>query len=365
MVNPTIRSGPCGVYDFACLMADGFRGRYGCAVEIAPQAVKREALRAELHLIWGEGSESVLPERLEDRVREHGRIDTLILQYSGYGFDPSGAPAGLPKDLARFRERYPETRLATYFHELYAVSPIWTRGYWNAPRQRAVVRDLARMSDISFTNCAEHQRRLREEFAVPPERLVLQPVASNVGEPAIDEIPAFAGRDAVAVVFGGQGIRKMVFNDQPGGLSEVLRKFSIRRIVEIGPGESQASAAFAPLVDFLGILDADEVSRRMLAARYGLISYPADFLGKSTVFSAYRAHGLVTINRYREGRRARANPAMAGIVDWVNADAADGVAMDGIAREAVLAYRQHSAAALVDAFAQRLGLGQVRAAEVA
>lgn len=357
MVNPTIREGPCGVYDFTVLLSTGLRSRYDRLVEIAPQTVNRKALANAFGLVWGDTPNQTLNSVLERTHCSTGAIEALIIQYSGYGFNSTGAPSWLPKELALFRNQHPDTRIVTFFHEMYASSPIWTRGFWHSGRQRSVVKELVKVSDHIFTNCLEHQNRLSVIFGVPEVALSTQAVPSNVGEPGLDSLTPANDREPTAIVFGGMGIRDMVLKGNPAALAAVLKKFSIKRVFEIGPGSSQAAGELLDVVEFLGVLEAQEISRRLMKSRYGLISYPVEFLGKSTVFSAFQSHGLVAINMF--GNAAyRPDPKLSseGIAHWSDAIFRSNDDLASIAALAGRSYAKHSSQALVEAFGRVLGL---------
>jgi hypothetical protein len=62
------------------------------------------------------------------------------------------------------------------------------------------------------------------------------------------------------------------------------------------------------LVESLGTLPAEDVSAWLQTARAGFMAYPPAFLGKSTVFAAYAAHGLAPVvawNRDQDAESAR------------------------------------------------------------
>ena len=90
----------------------------------------------------------------------------------------------------------------------------------------------------------------------------------------------------------------------------------IEEIVDIGartgPVPSQVGDIRVTAMGHLVPRDASEVLRN---ARAGFIDYPSDYLGKSTVFAAYAAHGLVPVVSWRRGED---EPGLAeGVNYWV------------------------------------------------
>src|SRR5262249_9681353 len=68
------------------------------------------------------------------------------------------------------------------------------------------------------------------------------------------------------------------------------------KIFDIGPRSSPipASLAGVPVIS-MGALPLLGVSEVLQRARFGLLAYPFDVLGKSGVFAAYAAHGTIPI----------------------------------------------------------------------
>jgi hypothetical protein len=72
------------------------------------------------------------------------------------------------------------------------------------------------------------------------------------------------------------------------------QRWNISEIVEIGPGATRTCEFGIPAVK-LGPLPAAEVSGILSSSLLGLLSYTGAELGKSGIFAAYAAHGLVPI----------------------------------------------------------------------
>ena len=234
-----------------------------------------------------------------------------LLQYVGYGYGKRGCPAWLLHGLDRWRKQhlpiqnrtcrstYPlsvsnssaERRLATMFHELYAFGPPWRSSFWISPVHRYIARSLARNCDHCLTSCAALAKWLADASAQPINNVSVLPVPSNVGEP--EYLPDWSARAPRMMVFGSYGQRRKIYWEHRAELELACQTLGLREIVDIG-----ATLEIPPLSVPLfqrGILPAPAVSREMLNSRAGFIVYPTAYFGKSSIFSAYAAHGLTTI----------------------------------------------------------------------
>jgi len=71
---------------------------------------------------------------------------------------------------------------------------------------------------------------------------------------------------------------------------------AIEKIVDIGPRAGEVPAGLEGIpVQAMGHLPREDVSKLLSESRAGFLDYPSDVLGKSTVFAAYCAHGVVPI----------------------------------------------------------------------
>lgn len=241
--------------------------------------------------LGGSYSAETLHATIERLGNEASGQAVVLLQYSGYGYAPRGAPLWLLRALQRDcgEEGVP---LITMFHELYATGPPWTSAFWLSPAQRYVAAQLARLSQAVVTNRAQSATWLRR--CAPSEIPVcVQPVFSNVGEP--EYVPPWEAREPHAVVFGGRAMKQRLYSAlQLSHLNE-MRDLGIRQIVDVGSPSAAPDAIYGlPIVE-RGIQPAGSISRVLMNARAGLLHYPVDFLTKSGICSAYLAHGAVPL----------------------------------------------------------------------
>jgi hypothetical protein len=260
-----------GVGGFALALADALRGRHGIASRfVAAVTVPQEA--GALARLLGETAA--------------GR--PVLLHYAGYGYHPRGCPGWLVDGLREHRHR--GGRLVTVFHEVYASGPPWRSSFWLSPAQRRLAAELARLSDGMVTSLDLYRRLLRR---LAPERdAAVLPVFSTVGEP--EAVPPLAERARRLVVFGGPGARSRIYGELAADLEATCRSLGIEEVWDVGPGRTEAG----PLPVFrrvLGEVAADEIGGLLLGSLAGITSYPAAFLGKSTAFAAFCAHGLLPV----------------------------------------------------------------------
>lgn len=244
-----------------------------------------------------------------------GMPQTVLLQYVGYGYEKRGCPVWLTRALREWKNggwrsdvgrQKPnpisdasvsgfnfsaERRLVTMFHELYAVGPPWRSSFWTSPVQRWIAKSLACASDHLFTNRTASATWLAAASHHPTSGISVLPVISTVGEPA--QPANWDERPSRLIVFGMASERRRVYFEHQADLENTCRAMNLNEIVDIGARFKIPQLSVR--VSQRGVLPAQEVSQEMLAARVAFFAYPTSCLGKSTIFAAYAAHGLVPI----------------------------------------------------------------------
>jgi hypothetical protein len=236
------------------------------------------------------------PSSPQASLRRKGNL-TVVLHYSGYGYDRNGAPAWLADALGQ-RSSGRAAHVVSYFHELYATGRPWQRAFWYSARQRRVAIEIAELSDFVLTNREQSARWLEEQTSRPVGSVASLPVPSNVGEPNF--VPDYDSRPRRAVVFGDVPLRAKLLNYDARAVVHVLCTLGIKDLVDIGRHFTFDEGSFARAgiaVKRLGYLDAAEIGRELLQCRVGLIHYPLSFVAKSSTFAAYAAHGVVPVVR--------------------------------------------------------------------
>lgn len=219
---------------------------------------------------------------------------TVLLQLSAYGYDKQALPFWLERGLRNWLNETPHARLATMFHELYAYGPPWKKAFWVSPLQRSIASRIAILSDVVFTSMQDYAVKIAEWDRTKAGKVCVMPVFSTIGEPTI--VPQLSLRSNRLIVFGQRVNRLRVYSDLTGSLVRICEMMEIKEIYDVGV----PIAGKLPKIEgvsFLqkGVLPAEEVSNLMLDSRIGFFDYFSGCLAKSTVFSAYCAHGLVPV----------------------------------------------------------------------
>ncbi len=274
----------------------------------------------------------------------------VLLHYSGYGFARRGCPFWLIKGLREWRSGDASSRAITMFHEIYATGPVWKSEFWLSPIQQSIAASLMKMSDRCITSKRSYSDEIGLLSGGVHSGVPALPVFSNIGEPR--DVPRLDKRARRMVIFGGAPRRKRLYLRGFGRVIDSCRQLGIEEVMDIGPSTGITLPNPAGLkIREIGALNAQAVSDIMAASLAGFSDANPYFLGKSGVFAAYCAHGLLPIN----------SSACAGVVDgllggehyWAagNEGLLDIVKAQMIADNAYKWYRGHDLAAHAAAFA--------------
>jgi hypothetical protein len=218
--------------------------------------------------------------------------DVVVVHMSSYGYADKGIPTWLVDGLAAWKKTS-SASLVTVFHELWQKPILWRKTLVRFAFQRRQMRRLFNLSDAYVTTTELFGNALRRWDSRKLGAVI--PVFSNIDvwdEPLHDS--------ALAVVFGLRGGRDRTYQRLSHSLQRAA-ELGIESIIDIGEGAIVVPEALRNLVKRAGQLDAQDVSRVMARARYGLLCYDANLLGKSGVFNAYAAHGLCVVNLGQRG----------------------------------------------------------------
>jgi hypothetical protein len=224
--------------------------------------------------------------------------ETVLLQYSGYGYTPRGAPFWLMERLRRWKKLREHHRLIVMFHETWASGLPWQSSFWLSPLQCWCVVGVARLADAVVTNTSYYRARL-QRLLRPSTPIQVQPIFSNIGEP--DAVPPFHEREPACVLFGRGVTRRRTFQTFRRHFDQ-LRMLGIESLIEIGVEPEVTAGLDWPFpVESLGPREPSEVSAIMSRVKYGLFDCPVHVAGKSGVLAALAAHGTVPIHPEGEG----------------------------------------------------------------
>lgn len=248
---------------------------------------------------WSEGRQSVGWEVRLLRRRRETWTDLLerppvgaVLQYSGYGYARRGAPIWLLRAVQSFKRHFPKVPLITMFHEVAASGPITTSAFWMRPLQLYVARSLRELSDAAMTNCEANAGILNAVSQRSLRQLVILPVMSNFGE--LDNGQPWSKRARRIVVFNSNFGGQVPTSGFWQGLAEAVRRVKASGVMMIGrPVQVPIDLSFP--VKQSGFLTADEVSAILSDSAFGYVFHGQLLLGKSGVFAAFAAYGVVPL----------------------------------------------------------------------
>lgn len=286
-IVPYLAPAVSGVGDYAAMLARALRDRHAITTRFIVTNPSAENCEPDgfvrQHLTRINGAE------LTAHLNAAGASNIVILHYAGYGYQQRGCPWWLVRALSHWRRGAPRRRLITMFHELYAFGPMWRSSFWTSPLQRQLVKMLARLSD----RCVTNQNISRQWLAQSATDVSVLPVYSTVGEAPASALAA-PRREPTMIVFGSAPWRRQAYCDQRGALEAACAALEIRRIVDIGAPCGDKPKLSVPLLE-TGVIPATTVNQHLTRARAGFFTYPAAYLGKSTIFAAYAAHALVPV----------------------------------------------------------------------
>jgi len=267
-----------------------------CSGDFSESAAGGARSTGEIHLDW-----SNIRERdrwLGPEMRRSARA--ILLHFSGYGFQSRGVPFDLVRRLERFRALDSDTSVGVMFHEVAASGPPWRSSFWLRPLQRRVASRILRLSDLAVTSLERYRVLLR---SLDPGRSVdVVGIPSTIGEPEM--VSEFGAREERLVVFGSSDVRARAWGPHRNDLATAAKALGVREIVDVGLDVGAPDLLEGVRVVRWGIAKAPAVSDLLASARGGFLAYPPDFLGKSTTYAAYAAHGVVPVCAWR-GKEAR------------------------------------------------------------
>jgi hypothetical protein len=199
-------------------------------------------------------------------------------------------------------------RLVTVFHELYAVGSWWQSAFWLRPVQMHITQTVAGLSAVSIVSNDPQQAQLRK--LAPRANVVLQPVASNFGEPALS-IARLIERDPHRwIICGGTELVERSLTSFLQNARFIGAPFSPRELFVVGGvereeirtrlGEQQdIRTHYHPNVD------AKAAAEILSTCAFAWIDYfhqsdvPMATILKSTAFAAFCSHGVITVFPHR------------------------------------------------------------------
>ncbi|MEO1403552.1 MAG: hypothetical protein AAFV72_20220 [Cyanobacteria bacterium J06635_1] len=220
-------------------------------------------------------------------------ISGMILHYSNYPYlqGKLDAPLWLVDALKTLVEQL-SIPLVVMFHELPTLK--WKQIRILNPIQSRVSRRLCQIASTVVTDSHHFKTQLAQWTDTP---IACIPDFSTIGEPQPGEILPLDSRQRRVVIFGGSD-RRRVYKHSLENLLKTCQALGIKEICDIGTPQNLDPEIFKPiLLTEMGFQPADTVRAILLDSVAGVMDYsrfPGD-LGKSSVFAAFCAHGLMPI----------------------------------------------------------------------
>jgi hypothetical protein len=273
-------------------------------------------------------------------------VKPILLHYVGYGYAKRGCPSWLIDGLRAWKHQDQKANLVTIFHEISASGPIWTSAFWLSALQKDLVKHLVRASDRILTSKRSYAELLQSYTSERFTTIPTLPVFSTVGE--LRNPSTLSERAHRLVIFGGHSKRTKVYKNFSEQLHQICRYLDIQQILDIGPPLDSIPTSIAKVpIAATGCLTSEEISAILSESIAGFFSYNPAFLGKSTIFAAYCAHGVVPISAMvaddpEEGLQPGQHYALP---DQYNTEKKDMALMQAIADNAYNWYQTHSLSA--------------------
>lgn len=220
----------------------------------------------------------------------------IFLHYVPHGYAQKACPFWLVQALEQWRKQHPEAYLLTMFHELYACDwqRPWSSDFYLSPVQRWLTARLAKVSDVCLTSSQIYSDRLTQ-LSQGKHQAIAVPVFSNIGEPA--SVRSLEQRQPWLIIFGQRHSKDLIYQKSLALLQVVCESLKIDTIFDIGPScqSAPSTVGSTPIVQ-LGKLPVHQISQYLSQALAGFLTYDPRRLGKSGIFAAYCAHGVLPIN---------------------------------------------------------------------
>lgn len=288
-----------GVGDYAWLLSESLAARHQISTQFITCDPMVAATGKNIESDSENPSQIQIPQRSTDTLLtildRFDNIDTLLLQYVGYGYAKRGCPLWLLAALTKWRNGKLSRRLIIMFHEVYASSRLpWSSQFWTSPIQQKIAKDLINLSDRLITNSQVFADLISRLSSKHDDKISIMPIFSNVGECAAP-IP-LKKRNPWLVTFGNSGFRRSIYTNSLAQITTVCKQLEIAEIYDIGHNSAQIVRPIPGVkVNSMGILPAPEISQIFQMARAGFINYPLPYIAKSGIFAAYSSHGLCSV----------------------------------------------------------------------
>lgn len=300
---PTQKMG--GIADYSLKLAENLLERYSIKTQFVDYVNRtvptenkvRDFTTINLSQSDSEAYSSLLSILLSDQC------DGVILHYGFYQF-PVFFLEWMIKAL-RKAKKVKKVKLLIIFHEIVpfnmplskkiisSILDSWHLGDFDFLTPRV----LAKIADEILTNTFAFQSQLSKW--VKPQPVTRIANFSTIGEPK--KIPSLSDRSQSLIIFGLPAARNRIYNKFANELIQCCQILNIKEIYDVGPKReniqiTSSSISGVNIIEF-GAISHEKISELMLSSLAGFIDYNPfpGCLGKSTIFAAFCAHGLIPI----------------------------------------------------------------------
>jgi hypothetical protein len=228
-------------------------------------------------------------------------INTLILQYSAFGFSKRGCPLSLLKNIKNWSEKHPNNRLIVMIHELWYITKPWKYGFYLQLLHQYLLLLTLKQATTVFTSTDGYCSTLRTKL--PTTQIAALPVGSNIvpkTQPStLDKIRN------TWILFGKQANRVSALQDFASWLPKLYEAGLLIQLSVVGPTDNESLSELEnrllhsllppdKVVQF-GALASVKLSNLMSSCEYGIFAQTPLSWQKSTIFMAYAAHCIEVV----------------------------------------------------------------------
>jgi hypothetical protein len=287
---------PHGISDYALKLAEQLLMNYG----ISSHFIACAGQDSTLSTVEQQFSGIVLPNRSPETLLSHlpSDLDGVIIHFDFELYRLLHALKSAKQSqlqntalIIMFHELIPRWKMSLKQKTVFCIKqflPVHDPGPYSSPIQ------MAKIADVVLTNTKKFQHILSNRL-----KRSVQCISSfsNVGEPSF--ILPLEKRDRRIVVFGTAQTRQRVYVTHAKSLFELCHVLGITEICDIGvPHELSLIPPKGIHITEMGVQSADQISEILSHSLAGFIDYSHSpgTLGKSGVFAAYCAHGLLPVS---------------------------------------------------------------------
>ncbi|WP_417735104.1 hypothetical protein [Rosistilla oblonga] len=287
-IVPRLPPAVCGVADHAIALGDslvkswGYDVRY-VAINPIPQPLKIDSN----HQLTCRSADALLTFLQEQNLPPSS---TLIVHFSGYSYGKRGVCFWLTNALRRFLEQRPNINLITMFHELWSPAPLLSKSGVTIPFQKMIVSKLIQLSKAVHTNRQAYGNQIRNLCPSFNGPVTIQNIFSNFGEPI--GLPEFSSRKPQILIFQPPDLNTKGGKLFWEGWKRLRQQLGYGKTIVAGrtqtiPADSEIQA--------VGYVSAELGATLMLDSQVAYLDYYDGYLGKSSIFSSFAAHGLAPV----------------------------------------------------------------------